>query len=246
MSRDRVASSAYKWTLGLSIAAVQSLFYFGISHLELHRSTELLRTHLDDAIPFWTWTSWFYLPAYAAIFIIAISTFRSRELFNRGLKAVGLVMIVGALGHIFIRAEYPRPVLHPPYRDISTAFMAFVQQIDRPGNVFPSLHVAQTSTLAFLLYRDRPRVGIFTIFIAALLALSTLTTKQHFIADVISGYALAFAARAYVLRGLPARQPAALAAAPVNAVVDTAHASRASVDDAVTGAVNHLGAGKTG
>ena len=34
------------------------------------------------------------------------------------------------------------------------------------------------------------------IVLAALLALSTMTTKQHFIADVISGYALAFAARA--------------------------------------------------
>jgi membrane-associated phospholipid phosphatase len=229
--RDRVASSRYKWTLGLSAAAVQSLFYFGISHLPLHRSTELLRTRFDDAIPFLTWTSWFYLPAYAAIFIIAISGFRSRELFNRALAAVGLVMIVGALGHIFIRAEYPRPILHPPYGDISTAFMALVQQIDRPGNVFPSLHVAQTSTLAFILYRDRPRLGAFTIFIAALLALSTMTTKQHFIADVISGYALAFAARAYAVRGLP------VAVAPPATADDESAADRA---------VDHLGAGKTG
>ena len=38
---------------------------------------------------------------------------------------------------------------------------------------------------------------------ATLLALSTLTTKQHFIADVLSGYALAFARRArFALRGL--------------------------------------------
>jgi membrane-associated phospholipid phosphatase len=236
VSSDRVASSRYKWTLGLSAAAVQSLFYFGIGHLELHRSTELLRTRLDDAIPFWTWTSWFYLPVYAAIFIIAITGFRSRELFDRALKAVGLVMIVGALGHIFIRAEYPRPVLHPPYGDISTAFMALVQQIDRPGNVFPSLHVAQTSTLAFLLYRDRPRLGAFTIVLGALLALSTLTTKQHFIADMVSGYALAFAARAYAVRGLPARQAVAVAVAPVATAAESPAGN----------AVDHLGAGKTG
>ena len=238
MSSDRVASSAYKWTLGLSAAAVQSLLYFGIGHLELHRSTELLRTRLDDAIPFWTWTAWFYLPVYAAIFIIVISGCRSREIFNRAFKAVALVMFTGALCHLTIGAEYPRPVLHPPYPDVSTAFMAWVQRIDRPGNVFPSLHVAQTSTLAFILYRDRPRLGAFTIVLGALLALSTLTTKQHFIADVISGYALAFAARAFALRGLPARQPAAIA--PVAAAVD------ASADRAVDDAVDHLGAGKTG
>ncbi len=234
MTSDGIASNRYKWTLGLTAGAIQSLFYFGIGHLELHRSTELLRTRLDDAIPFWTWTSWFYLPVYAAIFIIAISGFRSRELFNRALTAVGLVMFVGALGHIFIRAEYPRPVLHPPYPDVSTAFMALVQRIDRPGNVFPSLHVAQTSTLAFLLYRERPRLGAFTIVLAALLALSTMTTKQHFIADVISGYALAFAARAFALRGLPARQRQVVAPAT------------AAVDDAADDAVDHLGAGKTG
>ena len=216
-SSDARASLGYKVVLGLSAAAVQSLLYFGIGHLELHRSTELLRTRLDDAIPFWPTTSWCYLPIYAAIFVIAILGFQSRYLFNRGLRAVALVMFVGALGHLFIGAEYPRPVLAPPYADLSVRFMAWVQRVDRPGNVFPSLHVAQTSMLAFVLYRDRPRLGRIAIVMGAVLALSTLTTKQHFIADVISGYALAFAAYAFAVRGW--RRPAP---------------------------IDHLGAGKTG
>jgi hypothetical protein len=39
---------------------------------------------------------------------------------------------------------------------------------------------------------------------ATALALSTLTTKQHFLADVLSGYALAFFGRWLALRKLPA------------------------------------------
>lgn len=231
-----MASSAYKWTLGLTAGAVQSSLYFGIGHLSLQRSTELLRTRLDDAIPFWTWTSWCYLPFYAAIFIIAISGFRSRDLFNRALKAVALVMFIGALGHLFIGAEYPRPVLSPPYPDLSTRFMAWVQQIDRPGNVFPSLHVAQTSTLAFLLCYDRPRLGRLTVVMGAILALSTLTTKQHFIADVVSGYALVFVACAVAMRGWR-RAPAR---------ADDTSATRAGIDADPDADADHLGAGKTG
>ncbi len=207
------ATQFYKWTRGLTAAALQSLLYFGINHAHLTRSTELLRTSLDDAIPFWTWTAWFYLPFYAGIFIICIVGFRSRRLFNRALLAVLIVAIVGATGHILIPATYPRPVLYPPYGNLSTAFMAWVQRVDLAGNVFPSLHVAQTSMLAFLLYKDRPRLGTVTIVMGALLALSTLTTKQHFIADVVSGYALAFAARAAVLFRF-ARVPAAASAPP--------------------------------
>jgi membrane-associated phospholipid phosphatase len=226
---DRRASRAYKWTLGAAAGAVQSLLYFGIGHLSLDRSTELLRTRLDDAIPFWPWTSWFYLPIYASIFLIAINGFRSRDLFNRALRAVALVMFLGALGHLFVRAEYPRPLLHPPFANLSETFMAWVQRVDRPGNVFPSLHVAQTSTLAFILYRDRPRLGRLAIVLGAILALSTLTTKQHFIADVVSGYALTFLAVWLALRGLTKRTSAAQ---------PDGGRARAGAD--------HLGAGKTG
>ena len=77
-------------------------------------------------------------------------------------------------------------MLVPPYADISAAFLASVQHIDPPGNVFPSLHVAHTTMLALLLLKDRPRLGLVALAMATALALSTLTTKQHFIADVLS------------------------------------------------------------
>jgi membrane-associated phospholipid phosphatase len=203
-ARPELATPAYKWSVGLGLAALQSLVYFGIGHLHLNRSTELLRTRLDDALPFWPWTAWCYLPFYAGVFILAIAGFRRRALFNRAVLAVFVVMSIGALGHIFIGAEYPRPVLHPPHADISAAFLAWVQHIDPPGNVFPSLHVAHTTMLALLLIKDRPRLGLVTLVMATMLALSTLTTKQHFLADVVSGYALAFFGRWLALRKLPA------------------------------------------
>jgi membrane-associated phospholipid phosphatase len=197
-----LASARYRWTIGLALAAIQSGVYFGIGHTHLTRSTELLRTRLDDAIPFWPWTAWCYLPFYAGTFLIAVGGFRRRVLFNRAATAVILVMLVGAMGHLFVGAEYPRPVLYPPYPNLSYAFMAWVQHIDPPGNVFPSLHVAHTTLLASLLIRDRPRLGRVALVMATMLAISTLTTKQHFLADVVSGYILAFLGRAYALSSI--------------------------------------------
>jgi membrane-associated phospholipid phosphatase len=207
-SDNEVATPAYKWTIGLALATLQSLVYFGIGHTHLSRSTEILRTRLDDAIPFWPWTSWCYLPFYAGVFIIAIAGFRRKRLFNRAVVAVLIVMTLGAAGHLFIGAEYPRPVLFPPYPNLSYAFLAWVQHIDPPGNVFPSLHVAHTTMLALILREDRRRLGNVALVMATLLAASTLTTKQHFIADVLSGYALAFLGRAYAVHK-PRPQPTA-------------------------------------
>jgi membrane-associated phospholipid phosphatase len=200
-----LASARYRWGLGLTLAALQSLAYFGIGHIPMHRSTELLRTWLDDAIPFWPWTSWCYLPFYGSIFLMAIGGFRHRALFNRTARSILLLLFVGALCHTFIAAEYPRPLLHPPFSGPSEVFMAWVQSVDTPGNVFPSLHVAHSTMLAVLLRRDRPVLGSIAIVMATLLALSTLTTKQHFVADVVSGYLLAFVGVAWALRGLPRR-----------------------------------------
>jgi membrane-associated phospholipid phosphatase len=196
-----------KWTLGLLAAVIQSAVYFGIGYSHRPRSATLLATPLDHAIPFWPWTVWCYLPFYAGIFIIGMAGFRSRRLFHRALVGVMATVAAGALGHLFVGAEYPRPLVLPPYADASAAFMAWVQAIDPPGNVFPSLHVAQTSAIALLLRADRPRLGLVAMVMAGLLALSTLTTKQHFVADVVAGFAIAFVTRTLVLRSYRGTSP---------------------------------------
>lgn len=202
MSDEGSRFTLYKWGTGLAAAAAQSAVYFAVGHADFARSTELLRTHLDDAIPFLPETAWLYLPFYAAIFAIALAGFQTRAYFHRALLSFGMILGVGLICHRFIPAVYPRPLLHAPFPNASYAFMAWVQQVDPPGNVFPSLHVAHTSALALLIHAENRRLGRVVIVMAALLALSTLTTKQHFVADVISGLLLAVGARLLVLRGL--------------------------------------------
>ena len=196
--------TVHKWTWGLGAAALQTAIYFFIGNAHFERSTELLRTRLDDAIPFLPATAWFYLPIYAGIFLIALACFRTRVHFDRALVGVGVIMLAGLAGHRLVAAEYPRPILHAPYGSVSDMFMAWVQEIDPPGNVFPSLHVAHTSSLALFLHHENPRLGRLVIVLAFLLALSTLTTKQHFLADVLAGFALAAFTRTLLLRGVPA------------------------------------------
>src|SRR5690349_1335372 len=82
------ATARYRWTVGIMLALLQSAVYFGIGHTHLARSTELLRTRLDDWIPFWPWTAWCYLPFYAGVFVLSIAGFRRRSLFQRAVRAV--------------------------------------------------------------------------------------------------------------------------------------------------------------
>jgi len=202
----------YKWGWGLGAAALQSAIYFFVGNARFERSTELLRTRLDDVIPFIPATAWFYLPIYVGIFVAAIVCFQTRVHFDRALAGVGVILLAGLAGHRFVAAEYPRPLLHAPYGGPSEAFMAWVQAIDPPGNVFPSLHVAHTSSLALFLHHENPRVGWVVIGLALLLAASTLTTKQHFVADVVAGFALAALTRTLLLRGVA---PGGAAPSPV-------------------------------
>ena len=114
----------YKWGWGLGAAALQSGLYFLVGNARFERSTELLRTRLDDAIPFIPATAWLYLPIYVGIFLLAIACFQTRAHFDRALAGVGVILLAGLAGHRFVAAEYPRPVLHAPYAGPSEAVAA--------------------------------------------------------------------------------------------------------------------------
>ena len=205
------AFQAYKWGTALALAVVGLIIYEVLGRTDLGRSTTMLMTPIDRAIPLVPWTAWFYEPFYVSIFLIAVVGFRSRFVFNRTLVCVAFNIVVAALGHAFVRAEYPRPALPVPAPHVSTAFLAFVYRIDPAGNVFPSLHVAHTFMISLLISLDRPRLGRTLLAMSAILALSTLTTKQHFIADVGAGLAMAFLGRTWASNQVARRYLAAAA-----------------------------------
>ena len=71
---------------------------------------------------------------------------------------------------------------------------------DPPFNCFPSIHVAHSFVSALTCYRIHRGVGIAATLSAALVGVSTLYTKQHYVLDVIAGIVLAFAAYMIFLR----------------------------------------------
>lgn len=180
-------------TLGVTVGVTFQSYFWLNDHLPPR--VELL-TPLDTAIPFLPWTyavylSFFALPAAAAWWLEA------RE-YVRMLGAVLVINAVCYLGFVLFTAHYPRPPLEglPPgvWREQFTRLWGS----DKPGNTFPSLHVAITWFCALRL-RHLPGGVLWRVW-AALICLSTLTVKQHFVADVLGGLGVALAVNALMFR----------------------------------------------
>jgi membrane-associated phospholipid phosphatase len=158
-----------------------------------------LMTPLDRLVPFVPWT----LLVYQSFFVMLLwaAWICSASEFLRLLVAVLLANIAAYAGFILFPSHYPRPdwrTIQPEL--IRDAFASMYSQ-DAPGNTFPSIHVAVT-TLVTLRLRQRP-FGKLWLAWGALVVLSTLTVKQHYLVDVIGGVALAIGLHAWLFRRVP-------------------------------------------
>lgn len=77
----------------------------------------------------------------------------------------------------------------------SSRFLKFVQRIDKGGNCFPSMHVAvATLTAIHITTNSYGELGFLVVLVwfgPAIIAVSALYTKQHFVADILPGAVLA-------------------------------------------------------
>jgi membrane-associated phospholipid phosphatase len=94
------------------------------------------------------------------------------------------------LAFLILPTTYPRPPLTPHF-DLLNLPLQIVHQLDAPTNCLPSLHVGYAFLSALFVLKQNRLVGNLTIIWAMLVSLSTLTTKQHYVWDVVVGYALA-------------------------------------------------------
>jgi membrane-associated phospholipid phosphatase len=172
---------------------VCAAMYFIPQHWQFAQPVELPLTALDRAIPFWPATGLVYFGAFLFL-LFTFFTLRDREQVTRFLYANLLAQGIGMLIFLFWPTQYPREAFPLPgsASAIGAALVHYVRATDAPVNCLPSLHVS-TATLCVLTLRDSRWFGA-ALVIGPLLAASTLTFKQHYAVDVISGALLGVAA----------------------------------------------------
>ena len=108
--------------------------------------------------------------------------------------------------YYFLQSEVVRPVLAAT--DVFSKAVMNVYAGDNQFNDFPSLHTSLSTILAIHWVRVNKTLGIILSIWTALIVASTLFIKQHYIADMLFGLALAFTF-AWLYNKLIVKKPAA-------------------------------------
>lgn len=158
---------------------------------------ELKIDHLIPLQPVW---ALIYGAVYAFLILLPILVVRQHDLISRTVFAYLTVWLTAYIFFLFYPTVAPRPA-EMDGDGFAAWILRSLYSADPPYNCFPSLHVAHSFVSAFAISRVHRRIGAGAIVCASLVGLSTLFTKQHYVADVIAGIVLASGAYLVFLRG---------------------------------------------
>jgi membrane-associated phospholipid phosphatase len=194
----------YRMTLPMIalVSLVPLYIFIGVANKgRVHNAPAIWLDHVIPLAPIW---SLVYGALYLFLIVLPVMVIWHHELIDRTVRAYLMIWITAYAFFLLYPTVAPRPD-----GDIvpGTGFGAWGLQVlydaDPPVNCFPSLHVAHSFVGAFAVWRMHARLGAIAIACAAVVGLSTLFTKQHYVIDVIAGFALAYAAYAVFLRRFP-------------------------------------------
>ena len=176
--------------------------YLIIGGMNADRSLNLPELALDRLIPLQPAWTLVYVSHLVFLFV-PVLVMRQEEQIRRTFLAYLLVWITGYVCFLVYPTVLPRPGPNVIGQGFFAWCLRIVYSADEPRNNFPSLHVAHACVSALTCWRVHRGVGLAAGLWAALIALSTLFTKQHYVIDVISGLALAGVAYVVFLRHCP-------------------------------------------
>jgi len=190
-------------------AIVVSLFYDALNHGPY---VLFLRTPLDDlipvvgpfAVPYVSLRPFIYLSA--VLFLL----FRVR-IYRSAAVSMIVVLVTSYAFYAFLQTYIDRPAIIGD--DLFSRMIRDVYASDQPYNDFPSLHASLSTTFAIHWLRVDRRLGLPIAVWAALIVVSTVFVKQHYVPDVVAGVLLASVTSWWSLRVLArpgsAREPSA-------------------------------------
>ncbi len=190
-SSDRAFPPRAGWAL-LAALAYQCLVFSGTRLFTAGWRHWHMTTDLDLAVPFLPWTVAVYVGAYffwAVNYVLALRLGEERAW--RFLAADMLGKSVCLAAFLLLPTAQLRPAV--PEGAPLGGLLEIIYLLDTPDNLFPSIHCLNSWLCWAGLRgcRDVPAgYRAFTLAAALAICLSTLTTKQHVLADMIGGLIL--------------------------------------------------------
>ena len=166
----------------------------GLAYLAINSITSRLpydvnaMTAWDRAIPFipeWVWVYNLNIPMPLALILFIKQGDELMEV------VAGYLVIFVVAGSLFlalpVHADELRAVIAHQPQTLSVALVDFYYNFDGIGNCLPSLHVAYSVYAGWWGLKLMPRwLGLPYALLGLAITVSTMTIKQHFIADVVS------------------------------------------------------------
>lgn len=183
-----------RWLVGaLAMLGVWAGSYFAVGHLTTAERVVFLSSALDTSVPFDSRFVFLYVLLYP-IFLLPFFVVRDQAAFRR-LVAAYLIMI-GVCSAVFLAypVAFDRPPLPARPWPLSVWTLSLIHGSDPAWNCLPSEHCAAALIATFFCWEADRKVGLFALIATLAIGVSTLLTKQHYLVDVITGYALAAAA----------------------------------------------------
>jgi len=160
--------------------------YLLTNRLTLNSAHFLRLSIVDVRTPFLPWTGWIYISVYIFPLSVGLMCNRDADVKPMVLSFIALSTICTAC-YIFFPTTFPRPPLTDGGQDWA---IKLVRLLDTPANCMPSQHVALGFLSAFFVQRYNRKLGNWALILGVLISISTLTTKQHYLWDVVAGYFL--------------------------------------------------------
>jgi membrane-associated phospholipid phosphatase len=162
------------------------VLYTLTGRVHLREPARLEPSAIDQSIPFIDWTVFVYLSQFVFL-ALCIGALKKTGTISRTLYGLALASILSFIVFMVYPTSLPRP---PVTGGVAAIAYEALYLMDADTNCFPSLHVALAGLGALGVMDENRKHGAAALIWAALIALSTITTRQHYFVDVIGGLAV--------------------------------------------------------
>ena len=178
----------------------QIIMYFGCEYFQ--SGFHDVKRVIDDKIPFVEWSVLVYALWFPLIALFPIALFYVNEdYYVFYITAMFMEVVLSVICYMIYPTTFKRP---KPSDKLSGKLMAIVFKGSYRGvNCAPSLHCSSCYLIIFTALMAMHNVtGIISIIVAVAIVISTMTTKQHTVIDVLSAIPM-FAVCAFIGKFFP-------------------------------------------